>query len=203
MKNFTADIDIDVSDRKKLLKHVPHIVGITNDGNKHATGVYFQKIDFDEHTNTSKMKPSVASEHGYFKIDFLNLSIYDEISSNDQLYTLLEQPTNWSLLNDRSIVNKLLHVSKYYDQLVNFKVESLDDMATFLALIRPAKKYLAHNSKDFIKSRIWEPPKNENDYYYKKSHAYSYAMTIKLQLNLIEYQTEYNTVLDLLGKNTK
>jgi len=206
MKKFNADIDIDVSDRKSLLQHVPHIIGLTEKGNKHTTGVYFQMIEFDQDTNVSKVKPSEASELGYFKMDFLNLSIYDQISSNEQLCDLLEQPTDWSLLNDEETVSRLLHVSKYYDLLQKFKIESIKDMAIFLSIIRPAKKHLIGKDRKYIEKHIWEEPvhrEGHDQYYYKKSHAFSYAMVIKLQLNLITYQDKYASVLDLLGDNTK
>lgn len=75
-------------------------------------------------------------------------------------------------------------------------------MALFLALIRPAKSHLFSKNKEYIKKHIWEPPRN-NAYYYKKSHAYSYAMVVKLQLNLITYQKKYDKVLNLIGENSK
>lgn len=202
MKRIDADIDIDMNDRHELLKHVPHIDGRDKNGNRHQTGIYFQRIPFNEQTNISKLDSETAQKEGYFKIDFLNLSVYSQISSNEQLVELLDQKTDWSLLKDREIVENLLHVSKYYDRLQNFHIDSIEDMAIFLALIRPAKMYLFGKSKEYIQKKIWEPP-SDGAYYYKKSHAYSYAMVVKLQLNLITYKNKYNRVLDLIGDNQK
>ena len=38
------DVDIDFGDRTQLLKHVPSVGARLENGNKHNTGVYFNRI---------------------------------------------------------------------------------------------------------------------------------------------------------------
>ena len=53
-----------------------------------------------------------------------------------------------------------------------------------LAMIRPGKRYLVGKSWSEIEDQVWEKPDN-NTYFFKKSHAYSYAMATIVQLNKI------------------
>jgi hypothetical protein len=53
-----------------------------------------------------------------------------------------------------------------------------------LALIRPGKRYLVGKSWEEIKADVWIKPQNDT-YFFKKSHSYSYAVAIIVQLNLL------------------
>ena len=80
------DVDIDMRDRDEFLSTIPHIVGsIEKDGvyTKHNTGVYFQNIPVFPLENFSAIDHKAAEEAGYFKVDFLNNSVYDNIESMD------------------------------------------------------------------------------------------------------------------------
>lgn len=196
---FQADIDIDINNKNKLLEFVPHIKAILNDGSKHPSGVYFQKLPFDTNTMYSSIGIKEAEEKGIFKIDLLNFNLYNEFSSQEELNTVYDLDTDWSLLEDQKIVEQLVHISKHYDLVRKFKPESVDDLAIVLALIRPAKIYLQGKSREYIERHIWIA--NDDDkYHFKKSHAYAYAHAIKLQLNLIQYQNQYKTVLSLFKR---
>jgi len=51
-------------------------------------------------------------------------------------------------------------------------------------MIRPAKRYLVGESWSKILNEVWLKPEND-DYYFKKSHATAYAIAIVVQMNLI------------------
>ena len=60
-----------------------------------------------------------------------------------------------------------------------------------LAMIRPGKRYLVGKSWSEIEDPSLGKTDN-NTYFFKKSHAYSYAMAIIVQLNkiVIDHPTE-------------
>jgi hypothetical protein len=51
-------------------------------------------------------------------------------------------------------------------------------------MIRPAKRYLIGKDWSTILKEVWQKPEND-EYYFKKSHATAYAMAIVVQMNLI------------------
>ena len=51
-------------------------------------------------------------------------------------------------------------------------------------MIRPGKKHLVGKSWAEIEADVWLKP-NDDTYFFKKSHAIAYALTIAVQLNLI------------------
>ena len=59
---------------------------------------------------------------------------------------------------------------------------SIDQLAMVLAIIRPAKRNLLGQQWLTIEKQVWLKP-NDNSYYFKKSHAISYAYAIIVQLN--------------------
>jgi hypothetical protein len=57
-------------------------------------------------------------------------------------------------------------------------------LAATLAIIRPAKRHLASKSWENIFKEVWIKPTN-GDYFFKKAHAYAYAMSVIVHMNLI------------------
>ena len=55
------DIDIDFADRTHLLKHVKGVGARLENGNKHNTGVYFNKVPF-AHDGLATMDLHVSAE---------------------------------------------------------------------------------------------------------------------------------------------
>ena len=53
-----------------------------------------------------------------------------------------------------------------------------------LAMIRPGKRHLVGKSWEEIEADVWIKPQDDI-YFFKKSHSYSYAVAIKVQLNLL------------------
>jgi hypothetical protein len=182
------DIDIDFPDRTKILDILDHRIAMRSEKGrcvKHNTGIYVQEIPHDPFTNISTIEYEQAEARGYFKIDFLNVSIYDGVRDEDHLLQLLNREPIWDLLEHREIVEKLFHINAHHHLLRKLKPTSVEQLAAVLAIIRPAKRYLSDYDWDTIMSEVWEKPDGEDLYFFKKSHAIAYACAIVVQLNLI------------------
>jgi hypothetical protein len=181
------DIDIDFADRSKVLEIIKHIKASRQDQEKfvaHNTGVYLQSIPFDPITNLAGIEYKEAEERGYFKIDFLNVSIYKDVKTEEHLLTLMNIEPLWDLLEQDDFSNLLFHVNGHGSLLRQMKPKSVEQLAMCLALIRPAKRHLTGKGWDEIEKEIWLKPEN-GEYYFKKAHAVAYAVAIVVQMNLI------------------
>lgn len=161
---------------------------VNNELVKHPCGHYFQHIPVDPITGLSAIPYEDAEELGFFKIDFLHLSTLDIFTSKDQIRELIKIEPDWSLLEREDVVVKLFQISKQFELVNQLRPKSVVELADCIALIRPGKKYLIPaylQDKDAVRPELY---KRVNDgYYFKKSHAISYALTIVLQLHLIEF----------------
>jgi|TARA_B100000809_G_scaffold162455_1_gene159779 hypothetical protein len=179
-----TDIDIDLKNREDVLtklKHIPASI-IGNTAKKHNTGVYFHDMPHDPSTNLSTISYKKAEDLGYFKIDLLNVNIYEYVKNEAHLNTLLKREPDWNLLLHKEIVQQLFHIHDHYDIVAQMQPRSIDQLAMVLAIIRPAKRPLLGESWQSIQKQVWLKPK-DNSYYFKKSHAVSYAYAIIVQLN--------------------
>ena len=82
------DIDIDFVDREKALKHFKHIrPSRVDDGKlvKHNTGVYMHEVPVNAELNLCSVPHKEAEDQGYFKLDFLNVSIYKDVRNEEHL----------------------------------------------------------------------------------------------------------------------
>lgn len=180
-----TDIDIDVANRDKLLKLIPNVPAMINDNGrrrKHNTGVFFHEVPEDPFTGLCTIDYKEAEELGYFKLDILNVNVYEGIDSNDQLDELLAQEPMWELLEHREIVEKCFHIHGHFDIVKQMKPRSIEQLAAVLAVIRPAKRHLIGLDWDTVFASVWDKPA-DGSYYFKKAHAHAYAMAIVLQLN--------------------
>lgn len=190
------DIDIDLADRSKLLSLLDHISASrknNNDFEKHNTGVYFQNIPYDPETNMASIDYKAAEEIGYMKFDFLNNSIYNKVKNLEHLDELVKREPFWQLLEIEEFVENLAHLHGHYYLLKKFKPQNIDELAAFIALIRPGKKHLQNRSKKEIMTKIWDkndPEIPEGEYIFKKSHSYAYALSIIVQMNIITEELE-------------
>lgn len=194
--SVTTDVDIDVFDRDKVLKSLPHADAVIkqDDGTfrKHNTGVYFQPIPKDPFTNLSDLDYKEAEDLGYFKLDFLNVHVYEHVRDEEHLIKLMETEPHWELLDHEEFVSKLFHISKYPELLQKLRPRSIEDLAAVLAIIRPSKRYLEEEPWDYIRKEVWTKPK-DGKYHFKKGHAIAYASVIAVQMNLIiESLTQIN-----------
>jgi DNA polymerase III alpha subunit len=187
------DIDIDFFDRDLALGVIKHVKASRIDNEKlvgHNTGVYLQSIPYDPATNLSNIDYKQAEDRGYFKLDFLNVSIYKGVKDDAHLHKLMETEPLWDLLEQDDFTDLLFHVNGYGSLLRQMKPSSINELAMCLALIRPAKKHLIGKEWTEIGKTIWEKPEN-GDYYFKKAHAVAYAMVVVVQMNLICEQISY------------
>lgn len=181
------DIDIDFADRTKALAHFKHVAaGIVDNSTfkKHNTGVYCTSIPYNPLTGISTIDYKQAEERGYFKIDFLNVNVYDKVTDRKHLLELMNAEPLWSLLLEDDFTEKLFHVNGHGSILREMKPQSVEQLAAVLAMIRPAKRYLIGKDWTTIMSEVWTKPENE-EYYFKKAHAIAYAHVIVVQMNLI------------------
>ena len=70
------DIDIDFADRDVVLDKINHRIARLNKDKKHNTGVYVTEIPHNPVDNMSTLDYEEADDRGYFKLDFLNVSLY-------------------------------------------------------------------------------------------------------------------------------
>jgi DNA polymerase III alpha subunit len=178
------DIDIDFANRQNALDNIKHIVAQLEEGKKHNTGIYVQSIPVDPVSNISTINYKTAEDRGYFKIDFLNVSVYEKVRDRAHLQKLMETDPVWDLLLEDEFVNKLFHVNGHGSILRQVKPTSIEQLAAVLAMIRPAKRYLIGKDWTTIMNEIWVKPEND-EYYFKKAHAVAYAHVIVVQMNLI------------------
>ena len=92
------DIDIDFANRDVILEKIKHRVARLNKEKKHNTGVYFTEIPSNPVDNMSTVDYKTAENRGYFKLDFLNVSLYKDIKNEDHLNTLVHKEPLWTLL---------------------------------------------------------------------------------------------------------
>jgi hypothetical protein len=102
----------------------------------------------------------------------------------------MEATPLWDLLLDDSFTNLLFHVNGHGSILREMKPESVEQLAAVLAMIRPAKRYLIGKDWTTVMNEVWTKPEND-EYYFKKSHATAYAMAIVVQMNLICEKISY------------
>jgi DNA polymerase III alpha subunit len=181
------DIDIDFADRSKALAKLEHVVAAIKDNDvfkKHNTGVYCTAIPHDPATGISTIDYKEAEARGYFKIDFLNVGIYEKVRDEEHLTQLMNTEPLWDLLLQNDFTDLLFHVNGHGNLLKQMKPSSIEELAMCLALIRPAKRHLVGKTWTEIGQTIWTKPEN-GDYYFKKAHAVAYAQVVVVQMNLI------------------
>lgn len=181
------DVDIDMANRDDFLRIVSHTpASIHKDGNytKHNTGVYFQNIPTFPIENYSSIDHKQAEQEGWFKVDFLNNSVYQNIKDEAHLNKLLNTEPMWDLLEHEEVVEQLYHINSYTHVLKAYKPTSIEQLAMILAIIRPAKKHLMGKTFAEIEKTVWDKPE-DGEYYFKKAHAIAFATAIVVQLNRI------------------
>lgn len=186
---FTSDIDIDFPNRDQALAHLRHHpAGIQRDGQliRHNTGIYTTRIPTDPFTGVASIDHHDAENRGYIKLDFLNVSLYQRVQSEEHLAQLTNQEPEWDRLYDPEFCAQLIHIGNHYDTLIRMPeaVNSIPRMAMFLSVIRPAKRHLIGKPWAEVASTVWDRP-SDDSYYFKKSHAVAYAHLVVINMNLL------------------
>lgn len=200
------DIDLDTPTKFNVLDVFPEFVRASivqkEELTPHSCGFYCQPIPIDLLTNLSAIPYDIAPDHGYKKIDFLHLTTYDCIESPKHLYDLQNTEPNWNLLQDPFILEQISHLGtknedgtlKHFKMVQLLNPRSIEDVADCLALIRPSKNHLLSDyikDKQRIREVLYTPPDN-NQYYFKKSHAIAYAFNVVVELNMIKSLSPHN-----------
>ena len=178
------DIDIDFADRDIILSQLNHRVAKLDTGKKHNTGVYVTECPHNPVDNLCTVDYKTAEDRGYFKLDFLNVSIYKDVKDETHLISLMRKEPLWELLEHKDFVEKVFHLSGHESLLRQLKPTSVSQLAAALAIIRPAKRHLANERWETIMKEVWIKPEN-GEYYFKKAHAMSYAMACVVHMNLL------------------
>jgi hypothetical protein len=182
------DVDIDFADREQVLKLLPHVPAMQRlpNGNrqKHKTGVYFHPVPTNPFTGWCDVDYQKAEELGFFKVDLLNVSLYQAVKDKEHLDRLANQEPLWDLLQQDDFSNLLFHLNGHGDVLKKTCPTSVEQLAAVLAMIRPSKRYLIGKSWTMIMKEVWTKPDN-GEYYFKKAHGTAYAVAIVAQMNLI------------------
>ena len=182
------DVDIDFFDRDgtlKLFKHAPASIIKDDKIEKHKTGVYFHAVPTHPITGHSTLDYKKAEDRGYFKIDCLNVNIYKNIKSEQELVELMIEEPDWNMLKDLKIVDQLFHLNGHFNIVSKLEPKNIEQLAAVLAIIRPAKRHLMYKEWKDILTDVWIKP-TDGSYFFKKSHAVAYAHAIIVQMNLIK-----------------
>lgn len=186
---FRSDIDIDFGDRSQvltLLKHVPATI-VRDDGPVvHNTGIYVTDIPVDPFLGSASIDYKQAEERGYVKLDFLNVGIYSQVGSEQELVSLMNQEPEWDRLYDPAFCSQVIHIGNHYDSLIKMPeaVNSIGRMAMFLAVIRPAKRHLIGQPWREVAKTVWDKP-DDGTYSFKRSHSCAYAHLVVVHMNLL------------------
>ena len=185
---LSADIDIDFADRSKVLELIDHTSAAMlniQPIRKHATGVYVTDIPYDPIHDMASIDYADAEKRGYFKLDLLNVHIYNQVRDEEHLISLMRDP-NWKRLRERKFILKLIHLSNHYDSMRKMPepIDNIPRLAMFLAVIRPSKKHLIGLPWSEVAKTVWD--KDESGYTFKKAHSLAYAMLVVVHMNLLE-----------------
>ena len=178
------DLDIDFADRDIVLSNLQHRIARLDSGKKHNTGIYVTEVPHNPVDKLSTIDYKTAEERGYFKLDFLNVSIYKDIQDEAHLISLMEKEPIWELLTHPEFTDQLFHLNGHGTVVKKLCPTSVEQLAAVLAMIRPAKRYLIGKTWPEIMKEIWTKPEND-EYYFKKAHAVSYAMAVVVHMNLL------------------
>jgi hypothetical protein len=185
---MSADIDIDLADRDQLLKLISATSAMQlHQGQirRHNSGVYVTDIPYDPVNKCATIDYETAEQLGYFKIDLLNMSVYQLIKSPEHYQTMLSKTPQWSRLwNEPERAKQLVHIGNYTNLLQSMKPDSIPRMAAFISIIRPGKAHLQNRPWAEVFESVWDGDESKG-YTFKKSHAISYAALVALHMNLI------------------
>jgi hypothetical protein len=185
---MSADIDIDLADREQLLKLIPVTPARQlhqGQVRRHNSGVYVTDIPYDPVNACAAIDYEAAEQLGYFKIDLLNMSVYQLIQDPAHYEQLLAKEPDWQRLwTDVAWTNQLVHVGNYTSLLETMRPDSIPRMAAFISVIRPGKAHLQNKSWDQVFASVWDGD-DSRGFVFKHAHAVGYAKLVALHMNLL------------------
>jgi len=190
---MSADIDLDLADRDQLLKLIQAIPARQlhqGQVRRHNSGVYVTDIPYDPVNVCAAVDYEQAEQLGYFKIDLLNMSVYQLITSPEHYEQMLDQEPAWSRLwADTEWAKQLVHIGNYTDLLQSMKPDSIPRMAAFISIIRPGKAHLQNKSWAEVFESVWDGDASKG-FVFKHAHAIGYAALVALHMNLLSQPVE-------------
>jgi hypothetical protein len=190
---MSADIDLDFADRNQILnliQHTPARQLHQGQVRRHNSGVYVTDIPYDPVNQCAAIDYESAEARGYFKIDFLNMSVYQLVQSPEHYEQMLAATPPWQQLwQDRVWASQLVHVGNYTDLLKTMRPDTIPRMAAFISIIRPGKAHLQNQPWDQVFKSVWDGDSSQG-YTFKKAHALSYSMLVALHMNLLNQDVE-------------
>jgi hypothetical protein len=167
------------------IKHVPASMRNITPIRKHASGIYPCNIPYDPINAMAAISYETAEERGYFKLDILNVHVYEKVKSEKHLVSLMREP-DWTMLSERKTVEQLIHLNGQYDTIRKMPepINSIPRLAMFLAVIRPAKRHLIGKTWQEINKTVWD--RDVDGYSFRKSHAIGYGHLVAVHMNLIK-----------------
>jgi hypothetical protein len=190
---MSADIDIDFADRESILKLIdstPARQMHQGQVRRHNSGVYVTDIPYDPVNQCAAIDYELAEQRGYFKIDFLNMTVYNLVKSPEHYSEMQAQEPPWSRLwSDSAWASQLAHIGNYTGLLATMKPDSIPRMAAFISIIRPGKAHLQNRPWAEVFGSVWDG-NDSRGYTFKKAHAISYAALVALHMNLLNQPAE-------------
>ena len=192
---MSADIDLDLADRDQLLKLIratPARQITQGQVRRHNSGVYVTDIPYDPINECATIDYETAEQLGYFKIDLLNMSVYQLVKSPAHYKQLLKQDPTWERLwNDIDWAKQLVHIGNYTELLKSMKPDSIPRMAAFISIIRPGKAHLQNRPWADVFESVWDGD-DSRGFVFKHAHAIGYAALVALHMNLLNSSNESN-----------
>jgi hypothetical protein len=185
---MSADIDIDLADREQLLqliRAIPARQHHQGQVRRHNSGVYVTDIPVDPVNSCAAIDYETAEQLGYFKIDLLNMSVYQLIKSPEHYQEMLSKEPRWQRLwTDAEWTKQLVHVGNYTELLDVMKPDSIPRMAAFISVIRPGKAHLQNKPWAEVFESVWDGDSSRG-FVFKHAHAIGYAALVALHMNLL------------------
>ena len=185
---MSADIDIDLADRDQVLNLIqatPARQLHQGQVRRHNSGVYVTDIPYDPVNQCAAIDYEQAEQLGYFKIDLLNMTVYQQIRDPEHYEQMLAQEPPWSRLwTDTAWAGQLVHVGNYTELLATMKPDSIVRMAAFISIIRPGKAHLQNRPWPEVFASVWDGDDSKG-FVFKHAHAIGYAALVALHMNLL------------------
>jgi hypothetical protein len=189
---MSADIDIDVPNRDAVLALIPHTAARQSNGRRHNSGIYVTEIPRDPVTGCAAIDYETAEARGYFKIDLLNMSVYNLVRDPEHYEQMLAQDPPWTRLwTDTAWASQLVHIGNYTELLRSMKPDSIPRMAAFISVIRPGKAHLQNQPWSEVFESVWDGD-DSRGYVFKKAHSLGYAALVALHMNLLHTANQGN-----------
>ena len=185
---MSADIDIDLANRDLLLQLIRTTTARQmhqGQVRRHNSGVYVTNIPYDPVNACAAIDYETAESRGYFKIDLLNMTVYQLIRSPEHYQDLLSKEPAWDRLwQDADWAQQLVHVGNYTHLLNAMRPDSIPRMAAFISIIRPGKAHLQNQPWDRVFESVWDGDSSRG-FVFKRSHAISYSALVALHMNIL------------------